>query len=93
MSFLRTELGFTTILTVSSFSAVIPPSPYHTYPSNELNQSILRERLYTAILDYFCVSAQWPSCSTTECLADVEVLDKFWDTLVHVSYGNVMSWK
>ncbi|KAL5265658.1 hypothetical protein ACHWQZ_G006396 [Mnemiopsis leidyi] len=51
--------------------------------SNELNQSILRERLYTAILDYFCVPMQWPCYTTAECLTDVDVLNKFWDTLFH----------
>ncbi|XP_063676281.1 phosphatidylinositol 4-kinase alpha-like isoform X6 [Bolinopsis microptera] len=51
--------------------------------SNELNQSILRERLYTAILDYFCVPTQWPCYTTAECLTDVGVLNKFWDTLFH----------
>lgn len=52
----------------------------NTIPKS-LSRNILRERIYSHALDYFCGAQLCPSQSKDELLDDIQILLKFWQTM------------
>ena len=59
--------------------------------TNSVERTILREKIYNCVLDYFCYQPQWPTQETTVVRETVATLIKFWQSVRDMKNTSIVS--